>query len=178
MKKIIVFDTETTGLSSVNDEILQLSIIDGEKNILLNNYYKPSHTDSWDDAYSVNKISKEMVADKPFITEDIDKIQQIFDDADILIGYNIDFDISFLKEIGIQFKENIEHYDVMKVFAEIYGVWNTEKQGYKWQKLTLCAYYYNFDWTKYPAHNSLGDCFATLHCYEKIEAGKRHRLDS
>ena len=63
-KKIIVLDTETTGLSHENDEILQLSIIDGEYNTLFGEYFKPKHTTNWDEAEKVNRISPEMVKNK------------------------------------------------------------------------------------------------------------------
>ena len=42
-------------------------------------------------------------------------------------------------------------------------------EDYKWQKLTTAAAYYDYDWAEHEeAHNSLGDCFATLFVYHKI----------
>ena len=43
---LIVVDTETTGLDASIDELLQVSIIDGDGNTLYNGYFKPEHTDS------------------------------------------------------------------------------------------------------------------------------------
>ena len=58
----ICFDTETTGLNSFNDEVLQLSIIDADSGeTLFNKYMKPTHTDSWEQAQAVNGITPEMV---------------------------------------------------------------------------------------------------------------------
>lgn len=39
--------------------------------------------------------------------------------------------------------------------------------------LTKCAEYYGFDWNSIQenAHDSLGDCYATLHCYIKMKEG-------
>ena len=49
---IICLDTETTGLNHYDDEILQLSIIDGSGAILFSEYVKPVHHECWTDAVS------------------------------------------------------------------------------------------------------------------------------
>ena len=56
--RIICFDVETTGLDPKNDEILQLSIIDGNKNTLFNEYFKPERMKLWDQAQKVHGISQ------------------------------------------------------------------------------------------------------------------------
>lgn len=60
----------------------------------------------------------------------------------------------------------------MEDFAEIYGERNSFRDGYKWQKLTTAADYYGYDWSQRAetAHNSLGDCYATLFVYNKINS--------
>ena len=172
-KNIIIIDAETTGLNSSIDEILQLSIIDENKKILLDEYYKPQKATSWVEAETVNGISPTDVADKPPIKKDLSKIQSIIDHADLIIGYNVNFDLGFLESIGIDISK-VETYDVMFAFAPIYGEWNEQYGTYKWQKLTKCAAYYNYDWSEdgLSAHNSLADCFATLHCYLEMTKDK------
>lgn len=39
--RMIVLDLETTGLSDYRDDVLQLSVIDGDGNVLINSYVKP-----------------------------------------------------------------------------------------------------------------------------------------
>ena len=60
---IIVFNTETTGPDPFggHDEILQISIIDVEGNVLLNSYVKPRWHESWPEAEAVHGITPEMV---------------------------------------------------------------------------------------------------------------------
>ena len=165
----IVIDTETTGLFAGEDEILQLSIIsiNGEK--LFDSYFRPQHK-SWSAAQAVNNISPEMVSDAPSIADKAAEIQRILNSADTIIGYNTSFDANFIAAAGLIIPERAEIVDIMPIFAEIYGEWNDYFGEYKWQKLTTCAAYYHFDWNSITmsAHNSLADCFATLHCYKHI----------
>ena len=168
---IIVFDTETTGLSPESgDEMLQLSIIDGDGNVLFDEYLKPQQKTEWTEAMKVNGITPDFVADKKSVSDYIKRIQAIFNSADVIVGYNTQFDIRFVKAVGIEINEQTEIVDVMQDFAEIYGEINEKYGGYKWQKLIKCADYYDFDWssTGTHAHDSLGDTYATLHCYKKI----------
>lgn len=168
-KRTIILDTETTGLESYIDEILQLSIIDEQGNVLFNEHFKPIIATEWKAAESVNGISPEMVADCKDIYHYFSEIQQILYDADTIIGYNTEFDLAFLQSCDFQLYEDTETVDVMREFAPIYGEWSENRQDWKWQKLTTCAAYYNYDWSKAAAaHNALGDCFATLFCYNRL----------
>lgn len=161
---IICFDLETTGLSP-DAEILQISIIDGNGNVLLNEYVKPYYTDTWVAAQVVNQISPGMVENAPYLHELVSKIRGIFNSADVWIAYNADFDLGFVRELGVVPGNDVTVVDVMLEFAPIYGEL-TFDGGYKWKSLQTCADYYHFS---YHAHNSLEDVRATLYCYNKIK---------
>lgn len=166
-KKMIVFDVETTGLSFNKDEILQLSICDGNGEILMNQYFKPERCISWSDAERINSISPEMVRDMPYIKDFIVDIQKIVDNAELLITYNGVFDRTFLSAVGIEFHGKPE-VDVMLEFAEIYGEWSDYYMGNKWQKLTTAATYYGFSYDGVNAHDSSVDVLATLFVLEEM----------
>lgn len=167
-EKILCFDVETTGLSREEDEILQLSIVDGTGKTVFNEYVKPTRHESWDGAEAIHGISPNDVADKPTIEEYRDILNDIFKDAKLLVGYNNKyFDNAFLKKAGVQFPEDIKMYDVMLKFAPIYGEWNEMRQDYKWQKLAKCAEYYGFHGDG-QFHDSLEDVRATLHCFNSM----------
>lgn len=171
--KYIIIDTETTGFYPYDgDELLQVSIIDTDGNVLFDEYFKPQHRTEWKEAEQVNGISPEMVADRPAISEKISEINAIIENSDTIIGYNTQFDIGFLKANGAIVPDNLETVDVMEDFAKIYGEWNSARGSYKWQKLTRAAEYYGYDWSQRAetAHNSLGDCYATLFVYNKINS--------
>ena len=166
--KILCFDVETTGLSREEDEILQLSIVDGTGKTVFNEYIKPTRHESWDGAEAIHGISPSDVADKLTIEEYRDTLNDIFKDVQLLVGYNnIYSDNAFLKEAGIQIPEDAKMYDVMLKFAPIYGEWNEMRQDYKWQKLAKCAEYYGFHGDG-QFHDSLEDVRATLHCFNSM----------
>lgn len=166
--KYIVLDTETTGLNAAEDEILQVSIIDNEGAVLFDSYIKPTQHTEWAEAERIHHITPEMVADAPTIAEVMPEINDILNRYDKIVGYNLKFDKAFLENNGAEFLST-EYADVMKMFAPIYGEWNDQRESYKWQKLTIAADYYGYDWSEHKeAHNSLGDCYATLHVYKEI----------
>ena len=166
--KYIVLDTETTGLNAAEDEILQVSIIDNEGAVLFDSYIKPTQHTEWAEAERIHHITPEMVADAPTIAEVMPEINDILNRYDKIVGYNLKFDKAFLENNGAEFLST-EYADVMKMIAPIYGEWNDQRGSYKWQKLTIAADYYGYDWSEHKeAHNSLGDCYATLHVYKEI----------
>lgn len=162
MMKIVVFDTETTGLSPRNDEMLQYSAIDGDEQVLLNTYIKPVRATSWPGAEAVNHISPEMVKDAPTLEAVKDQIIGIMSSADLLVGYNLPFDLGFLRQIWTP-EEHQARYDVMIKFARFYGQYSEYYEDYKWQKLSTAAAFFDFE---FKAHDSLEDCRATLHVYK------------
>lgn len=165
--RMIVLDLETTGFSDYRNDVLQVSVIDGDGNVLINSYVKPYYNSSWEEAQRINNISPDMVADAPELHELLPKLKGVFESCDTIVGYNTYFDLTFLKFLDFS-KKNI--IDVMDDFAPVYGEWSDYHEDYKWQKLVTCAQYYGFDWNSIQEdpHNSLGDCYATLHCYNKM----------
>ena len=171
--KTIVIDTETTGLNKQKDELLQVSIIDNKANVLFDSYFKP-FVKSWKEAERINNITPEMVQNAPTFSEKVAEINEIISHAKTIIGYNIEFDVEFLKNNGIIVPKETVIDDVMQSFAIEYGEWNDYYCSYKWQKLKIAAEYYGYDWNSRPesAHNSLADCYATLYVYNKMKEKK------
>lgn len=166
LSKVVVLDTETTGLSS-SDEILQVSIIDGNGITLMNKYFKPKNHHEWTEAMKFNQITPERVKDCPNFSSAITEIEKILNDCDVICGYNVNYDIQMLVNNGVNIPSRQIH-DVMLKFAEIMNVKRTDGR-LKWFKLCDCANFYNFKLKEGQSlHDSLTDVLATLHCYRKI----------
>lgn len=168
MYDYLVIDTETTGLNVASDELLQVSIVGNNGEILYDKYIKPIRNKRWDAAERIHHISPEMVETAPTIEEERERIQAILEQSNTIIGYNVYFDLDFIEEAGIKINENQKVFDVMLAFAEIYGEYNEYFGDYKWQKLSTCADYYGYEWSTDKQHNSAEDCLATLFCYKKM----------
>ena len=171
MKKVIVIDAETTGLNAKTDEILQLTILAENGDILFNEYFCPTKHTSWPEAEQIHHITYDMVKDcQPFIYH-AKEIQAILDSADVVVGYNHSFDLAFLENAGIH-TDNRKNYDLMLEFSQLIGEWDNEHNHYKWFKLKECADYLGYNWGKDHTHDSLADCKACLYCYKKMIAGE------
>jgi len=173
--KIICIDIETTGLDRNNDEILQVSIINGRGKTLYNSYIKPDYATEWKEAEEINKISWDCVKLAPGILTEKRKIDKILRKAGLIIGYNHKgFDLPFLAAKGIDTAVKAKIYDVMLEFAYIAGEYDEKHDNYKWKPLTYCAKYYGY--TDYKAHDALEDVRATLYCYYAIQKDRKgHR---
>ncbi len=164
---IICLDTETTGLDPRKDEILELAIVDGDGNKLLHKRYRPTRNVKWPQAQAVHGISPEDVKDCQTIDEDREEILGYLNAADLVVGYNLRFDLNMLWGAGI-YRPDVRFYDVMPVFAKIYGKWNPYHRNYRWQKLVTAAAYYNYKWEG-KAHGAWADALATLFVYGKVK---------
>lgn len=81
--------------------------------------------------------------------------------ARLVVGYNVAFDLSFLRASGIE----VGHapvFDVMREFAPVAGHWNVWERKYAWVTLEHCARHYGISC---QAHDALADAQATLHCF-------------
>lgn len=164
--KILFYDLETTGLSpNQNDEILQVAFINGNGEVLINTLVKPIHRRRWTDAEAVHGISPEMVKEAPDIFDILNRLQELINDAEWLVGYNsLGFDDKFLRAAGIDLS-SVNEFDVMLEYAERYNDFNERKGNRRWSKLTEAAHRWGY---RFPAHDALNDAKATLFVFQKM----------
>ena len=95
----IAFDTETTGLSSTTDRVIEIGAVkfdkDGikEKFETLINPQKPIPPECTE----INHITDEMVKDAPLAEEALKNFSSFIKDG-ILIAHNVNFDLNFINE--------------------------------------------------------------------------------
>ena len=162
-RPIITFDTETTGVNTSEDRVVQIAAIkrysDGkieEKNYLIN-----PERGIPEEATLVHGITNEMVAKAPTFKQMASAMREWFKGSDIS-GFNTDsFDcnimLSEMERCGLSFLDwNCNFVDVMKLYRHFYP--NTQE-----------AIYERFFGEKLEnAHDALADCRASDKILDKI----------
>ena len=97
-KEVLFLDTETTGVKD-DDEVLELAIINGYGEVLFHHFFKPINHTEWKEAENINHISPNDVANEKPISDYYTELNDIFKKADMLIIYNVEFDIKHVKKV-------------------------------------------------------------------------------
>lgn len=181
LDKVVVFDTETTGLDPYGgDEIVSIGICDGYGNELFYSLVKPTRKRSWKEAEAIHGISPRNVKDAPRIKQIADEIRKHLLDDKLVVGYNVEYDLMMLDAAGVIDGMPPARFDVMRQYATVHGSERAKygREGYQWSKLEVCAVHYGY-W--FDAHNSLEDAKAAAHCYRCMMSdtawAKRHLVD-
>ena len=161
---IVVLDTETTGLTPGKDEVLSIAIVDIDGNKLFYSLIRPLNRKRWPNATEIHGITWSDVKDKPTIYDVGNEVAEVLENASLIVGYNVDFDIEMLEKNGLP-SVRTETYDLMEEYAKAYGRWSDRKDGYLWCKLEQCARRYGY---QFEAHDALEDAKATAHCFNKF----------
>lgn len=183
----VVVDTETTGLSSTRDNIIELAAIKFEDWIPVAKFHTLINPKKHipDDASAVNGITDEMVAEAPTFSQIIESLID-FVGKFSLVGHNLPFDLKFLYRYGYDFTtEKRRYFDTCEIAKK-----TLKKPKMKWDKeygeyvindnydydvedyklTTLCDYYGIRDNTF--AHRALSDALATGLLFKKLAQDK------
>lgn len=164
--QVVVIDFETTGLNCDADEILQVSIIDQDENVLMNQYCRAVRHNSWESASNVNGIYPPRVAFCPPFEKVAPYVQDILFRADKVLAYNCSFEQSFLSCNGIN-PYVLFWCDPMK---EIVDYCNATSGGHRSRMaLQSAARIIGYD---YNAHDALEDVKATLQVHNFVAESK------
>ena len=199
--KILVFDTETTGLPTERNAsivstdkwpyIVQLSYIlyDTTDNIVQDysdNIIKlPENVQISAESENIHKISKEISENKGIdIKKALIEFNKAILDADLLVAHNISFDkrVIMVECIRNKIKQNFTinkrrkpEFCTMKNSIDLCKIVTQDKEGkeyYKYPKLVE-LYKHLFNTIPEGLHNSMIDILACLRCYGKI----KHNVD-
>jgi DNA polymerase-3 subunit epsilon len=140
--KTVYLDAETTGLHE-SDEIVELTIIDDDGNILLNTLVKPIVHTYWPGAQRVHGISPMDVRNAPTQKQISDKIRDAVRGTRVVI-YNAPYDSQYLPEL----EEAKEIRCAMREFSD----WNKSK----WVNLTNATKIVGYEWAG-SKHRALED---------------------
>jgi len=93
---IVIFDVETTGIDHARDQVIELCVQFGLDGLARTWRIKPGVPIS-PGAQAVHGISMDDLADCPTFADVADDIVAVFRDAEVLVGYNLAFDIDMLQ---------------------------------------------------------------------------------
>jgi DNA polymerase-3 subunit epsilon len=96
--RIVVFDCETTGIDFTKDQVIELCVQHGLGPTATSRTWRVRPSVAIHPAaQAVHGISLEDLAGCPQFGEYVDEIIQVFANADVIVGYNISFDIDMLQ---------------------------------------------------------------------------------
>ncbi|MDR0680267.1 MAG: 3'-5' exonuclease [Dysgonamonadaceae bacterium] len=185
-KKILFFDTETTGLpknwktSYRNLEnwprLVQLAWIVGDEDGNLINQYnyviKPLNFVIPDEASKIHKIStSDALHNGKNLKLVLEHFNQAINQVDYIVAHNLNFDINVIASELYRNKMNIPLFEKKKIctmessvdYCKIDGYY-----GYKYPKLEE-LYRKLFNTTFNEAHNASVDILATFNCFYKLK---------
>ncbi len=160
LSKTIVLDTETTGTRK-DDEVISLAIVDGFGERIFYDRIMPTRHTSWPEAEAINGIGWQDVQGKWTIGQLAPYLAALIEQADLVVGYNVTFDLRMLRQSGLDFKW-VEAYDVMRELAD-------EHNDGKWLKLEEAATVFGYRHER--AHDALEDARATLYLFWLLSGG-------
>lgn len=166
----VFLDTETTGLDT-SAEIVEISIIDWNGNVLLDTLVKPRGLIS-PAASAIHGITAEMVAEAPTWPEVLLKVQEVLS-GKMGITYNASFDLRMMLQSceawGI---EPLPCFNAKTFFCAMleYSHWRAIPDNYRkrnrWISLTEACRHEGVSLLN--AHRALADCYMTLNLVRAV----------
>lgn len=139
----VYLDTETTGLDR-NSEIIEIGIVDSDGSTLYHSYVRPAHAIP-PTATAINGISQDMVSAAPSWPVVWAGLRPLILSRQIGI-YNAEFDLRMmrqsLEQYRLSWKENLQAFDVMRLYSEYQGVWDPYQRGLKRYRLEEAGRYF------------------------------------
>ncbi len=169
-QEFIVFDLETTGLSPMQNEILEIGAICVRNFLPVKQFHslvKPS-APIHPDATKVHGITDEMVKNSPNLKDVLPQLMDFIGPRTI-VAHNAKFDLSFL-QVGLK-----KHLDREFNNPSI-DTLSLSRECFSQPSYALGALAKSFGIEMDQAHRSIDDCRATLELFKKIEEHRDPRL--
>lgn len=164
-KKPIYLDTETTGLKD-RDQIVEICLLEHDGSIAFQSLVRPTVKIPFD-ATRVHGITDAMVSTAPTWPEVWPHVEAILSTRRSAI-YNAEFDLRLLQQShrahGLHWSAGVNHFCIMKLYAQFRGEWNSRAGNYRWHSLDDARWQCGLDLPN--AHRAVADTLlarAVLH---------------
>lgn len=160
-----IVDLETTGLSPEYDNIIEVASIYVKNGVIVDTFQSlvkpPLYGGVYVDDFitELTGITNEMLDDAPTITDILPQFLDFLGSRTI-IGYNVHFDANFLYDNALSHLDRYftnELIDVYRMTRKLYPDLPHHR---------LCDMLSHFEISELQEHRALGDCYATLACYD------------
>ena len=165
----IIIDTETTGLSAT-DEIVEISAIDCSGKVLLDTLVRPMG-EIGAQAQAIHGITYADTINAPWFDQVLGDLTGIIHDR-VVVMFNANFDTRMIHQSARRHSRSAPNMIVhcaMNNYARYHGVWDQDRNRYKWQSLERAAQQMGITVTG-KAHRALTDCQTTLELIRAMAA--------
>lgn len=154
-----VIDTETTGLSAYNDQIIEIGILKVRNGRIVDRYSQLIQPGVRISRFitQLTGITNRMVMGMPSIDEVEDEVMAFIGD-DIILGHNTNFDMRFLNAHFSHPLEN-KYMDTVQFARKLYPELRSHSLSTLTQYLNLSN----------NEHRALADCISTQELYEHMK---------
>lgn len=164
LEDYVVFDLETTGISVVSDEIVEISAVKVRNHEIEDTFstlVNPGiHIPR--SATQINGITDEMVSEAPDLRTAMDDVMEFFGES-VLVGHNIHtFDMKFLFRAALKLYDS----DISNDYVDTLYIARTCLPQLKHHRLVDVSEHFNI--STEGAHRALNDCLMNQKCYEQL----------
>ena len=165
--RVLFFDLELTGVYN-HDEIISISIVDGNEQLIMDTLVKPTHTKRWKRTEKIHGITPAMVQDAPTLAELTPRIKEIFAAADNIIAYGVSTDYSHIKNIYATEAEQLALHDKVRCCAnEFVRFTHEHRPDVCHAALSDAMECFGVSWDGIP-HSSVADTFGCCRVWHKL----------
>jgi DNA polymerase-3 subunit epsilon len=156
----VYLDTETTGLDR-SDEIVEISIIDHDGQVLFESLVKPSQPIPAS-TVRIHGITNETVRGAPAWPVVWPAVRSAMFSRLVVI-YNAEFDLRLMQQTHARYrlpwKDNFNTFDLLKLYAEFRGEWDPYRRSYRYHSLQAAGQHCRISLPN--AHRSTADTLLT-----------------
>lgn len=165
--RVLFFDLELTGVYD-HDEILSVSIINGNGETVLHTLTRPQRQKRWKHTEKIHGITPEMVKNAPTLADITPRLIEIFNNADRLIAFGTSTDFSHLRRIyKTRGERDHMHGKLLDCATEFAHYVHEHEVELTHLSLSDAMTHFSLDWVG-TAHTSLADTDACRKVFETL----------